>query len=595
MSFPLSRLALSLACLFAAPLLSAATFTYHGELQRDGAPAEGRYDLELTLYSTATGGSVVAGPMTVYGVPVAAGNFSTDVDFGPLAKAGAGAWVGVRLRAAGDGDFETLPARSFVESTTAAVCPGAWTLVGNAGNPAGSYLGTGDNQPVVIKANASRVLQLTPQVGIFGVDAPNILAGGASNTNDAADYAQTVSGGFGNGTAGSGGTVAGGAFCKANGFMSVAPGGYSNIAGGDYSFAAGNYAKVRSAADVGSGTTGDKGSFVWSDSTATSNAPFVSAGNDQFLLRASGGVGINTNNTTSFALSTFRIQGNTAPSGNGDTLRLDPPADGSRGTNSSHIQLGSTGDWLIRSGKTTGKIALQDQGGVVTVGNTAAPVVPSLLNVGGGVTVGNPTTPSISKLLRVGGGVQIGNPAVPAGTNMLDVGGGGSFAGSVVVSGGQLAVNNPTYPALYVTGGLFMQGDYSSDGNGVMQGKLSVGGGMSSSATALTVYGVAEKPGGGSWAVFSDRRLKQDIAPIDRPLDRLLALHGTEYEYIPGKVTECIAGPADRLHRARSGKCLPRLGRHGCRRLQIRQRARLRSAERRGDARTAAATDPSGR
>ena len=61
-------LALVIACQCAA--LDAATFTYHGTLQDAGKAAEGNYDLELTLYSAPDGGSVIAGPVTMYKVPV---------------------------------------------------------------------------------------------------------------------------------------------------------------------------------------------------------------------------------------------------------------------------------------------------------------------------------------------------------------------------------------------------------------------------------------------------------------------------------------------------------------------------------------------
>ena len=38
----------------------------------------------------------------------------------------------------------------------------------------------------------------------------------------------------------------------------------------------------------------------------------------------------------------------------------------------------------------------------------------------------------------------------------------------------------------------------------------------------LSVNGTANKPGGGSWAVFSDRRIKKDIAGITSGLDVIM-------------------------------------------------------------------------
>ena len=47
----------------------------------------------------------------------------------------------------------------------------------------------------------------------------------------------------------------------------------------------------------------------------------------------------------------------------------------------------------------------------------------------------------------------------------------------------------------------------------------------------LSTLGTASKPGGGSWAVLSDRRTKKSIEPIDGALNQLLQLHGVTFEY----------------------------------------------------------------
>ena len=41
----------------------------------------------------------------------------------------------------------------------------------------------------------------------------------------------------------------------------------------------------------------------------------------------------------------------------------------------------------------------------------------------------------------------------------------------------------------------------------------------------------ATKPGGGSWTVASDERLKKNMRPIDHALESLLDLHGITFEY----------------------------------------------------------------
>jgi hypothetical protein len=55
----------------------------------------------------------------------------------------------------------------------------------------------------------------------------------------------------------------------------------------------------------------------------------------------------------------------------------------------------------------------------------------------------------------------------------------------------------------------------------------------------LHVNGSAGKPGGGTWSVASDARLKKNIRPLAGALDKLLALHGVNFEYIdPAKAHE---------------------------------------------------------
>jgi hypothetical protein len=58
-----------------------------------------------------------------------------------------------------------------------------------------------------------------------------------------------------------------------------------------------------------------------------------------------------------------------------------------------------------------------------------------------------------------------------------------------------------------------------------------VGIGTTAPSFLLHVNGSAGKPGGGSWSVASDARLKKDVAPLDGALDALLALRGVTFEF----------------------------------------------------------------
>ena len=140
--------------------------------------------------------------------------------------------------------------------------------------------------------------------------------------NTASGRHSTVGGGYGNSATNVDSSVSGGRSNRAVGVSSTVSGGAFNCAGGDGSWAGGYNAIVRagneatdepcidstgngaprpSSGDVG----GDEGTFVWSGVVA---GAFVSTGPEQFLVRAAGGMAINTNTPTSGAALT--VNGN---------------------------------------------------------------------------------------------------------------------------------------------------------------------------------------------------------------------------------------------------------------------------------------------
>jgi hypothetical protein len=110
---------------------------------------------------------------------------------------------------------------------------------------------------------------------------PYATVGGGKENEASGNYA-TVAGGWGCAGFGEGATSGGGFFNRALGNFSTIPGGWYCVTYAPYSFAAGRRAKAR-----------HDGAFVWGDSQ---DADMDSTGANQFLIRASGGVGINTNN-----------------------------------------------------------------------------------------------------------------------------------------------------------------------------------------------------------------------------------------------------------------------------------------------------------
>lgn len=105
------------------------------------------------------------------------------------------------------------------------------------------------------------------------------ISGGESHT--ASGNFSTISGGSSNVASGDHATVGGGWTNSAEGPGATVAGGSLNVASGDHSFAAGKRAKAR-----------HETTFVWADHTF---GVFESTAPDQFLIRATGGVGIGTN------------------------------------------------------------------------------------------------------------------------------------------------------------------------------------------------------------------------------------------------------------------------------------------------------------
>jgi hypothetical protein len=309
----MKRTALWIALMFSAAA-NAAPWTYRGTLNDGGAPANGRYDIRLSLLD-AGGAKSLAYPLTFNGVEVKNGSFAIDVDFGmDLTQFGA-----LKLKtevAQGGSGFVALgePKAFDAKAALAGVC---WDTEGNAGTDDSiNFIGTTDSEPLVIKTSGARIAAFQYVGSLFG--GPLIVLGDAANQGAVAggsilgggnsfdpnivsgDYG-TVSGGRGNQAKGGGSHVGGGISNRANGYAATTSGGVDNCAGGDYSWAGGRAAQIRSGNEGSDGlchfnatsgdADGDQGSFVWAGDHGGSS--FTSTGPNQFLVRSDGGVGIN--------------------------------------------------------------------------------------------------------------------------------------------------------------------------------------------------------------------------------------------------------------------------------------------------------------
>ena len=82
---------LSIICLTA--FAQGTAFTYQGQLDNNGSPASGTYNLTFTLFNTNTTGVSVAGPVTTNGVIITNGLFTVTIDFGSGVFNGTNYWL----------------------------------------------------------------------------------------------------------------------------------------------------------------------------------------------------------------------------------------------------------------------------------------------------------------------------------------------------------------------------------------------------------------------------------------------------------------------------------------------------------------------
>ena len=167
---------------------------------------------------------------------------------------------------------------------------------GSIGGGAGNQAGDGfDNDPSDAQFATVGGGKSNTASGAFTTvgGGENNTAGGLQAIGGIPDVLHaTVAGGFSNQATGGASVVGGGFQNTAGALASTVPGGRNNSAMGNNSLAAGQRAKAN-----------HDGTFVWADATP---ADFASTGINQFLIRASGGVGIGTNDP---AAASFVVQG----------------------------------------------------------------------------------------------------------------------------------------------------------------------------------------------------------------------------------------------------------------------------------------------
>ncbi len=330
-------------------------FTYQGRLNNGSTPATGSYDLTFTLFNTNSTGVALAGPMTNAATAVNNGLFTATLDLGNQFP-GANRWLEIAVRTNVAGAFATLAPRQPLTPTpyaifantasnlsgtiTTAQLPG--TIVVNYGTASGAAATALGTNTVASGAMALAAGSSTLASG-FGAVAMGVNTKATNYAATALGSSTTASGStataLGNNTTASGMvSTALGAYTTASGSVSTALGqnttasGPNSTAMGAYTTAGGNYSTAMGYYTTASGNYStalgamaqatNAGTFVWSDASDFYSY-FPSTSSNQFLVRANGGVGINTNNPNGNALS---VSGNTYVNGvitaNGN-LRMD--------------------------------------------------------------------------------------------------------------------------------------------------------------------------------------------------------------------------------------------------------------------------------
>ena len=279
-----------------AAVAQSTAFTYQGQLNDGGTSANGSYDISFAAYDASINGNLASVIVTNVAVAVSNGVFTTTVDFGNGVFTGSDLWLEIAVSTNAADAFSTIAPRQLftpvpyalyatvsgtantVASSTVAApqlntagnpasgqvlgyngaqlvwqdpvvggSSGGWALTGNLGTSSGiNFLGTSDNQPMIIKAGGVRALRLEPDA--TGSGAPNVIGGSPANYVSNNVVGATIGGGgavnyfgatYSNTVAASFATIGGGVRNIAGGAESLVGGGYQNLAAGYISTIAG--------------------------------------------------------------------------------------------------------------------------------------------------------------------------------------------------------------------------------------------------------------------------------------------------------------------------------------------------------------------
>jgi hypothetical protein len=507
-----------------AALAQTTGFTYQGRLTDGGTSANGNYDLQFALFDSLSGGTQVGSTQTLNTVAVNNGVFTVSLDFGANAFPGASRFLEISARPAGSGSFTLLSPRQPITSTPYAVRSLNATSADNVtvnGNQAFSVTGAGTGS----FANSNTFVG----VGAGTANTPEGNGNGSRNSFFGKDAGRNNTTGFHNSFFGSdaGANSTGernsffGALVGLNNTTGIfnsffgAEAGVSNTTGSSNSFFGLSAGRFNTSGSLNSffgletghnNTTGGGNSFFGSavglnNTTGERNSFFgLNAGvfnttgnSNSFFGDHTGQRATGSLNTFIGANADFAAVQDMSPSGNRNTLL---------GANAA---LGSGGMFSPDNATAIGANARVDQANSLVLGS-----INGVNFATADTKVGIGTTTPTARLSVV---------ATGDGARVLHLGTERSWVFKQLGTGAETA--------LELTGN-----DPSNNNKNFLINTTGFVGVVTTTPTAtLSVNGSANKPGGGSWTVFSDERLKNIKGRFTSGLNAVMQLQPLRYEY----------------------------------------------------------------
>ena len=471
--FPMFVMAFAIALGTSTAFAQTSSFTYQGRLTDGGTAANGNYDLQFALWTSLAGGVQIGSTQTLNTVPVSNGVFTVSLDFGANAFPGASRFLEISARPTGSSSFTTLTPRQPITSTPYAVRSLNATSADSV--PASGVPGGSGNY---IQNSSSP--QATSNFNISGNGtAAGTLSGNVVNaaTQFNLNGSRILSNpGMSNLFAGTGAGAANTAFDNA--FFGHGAG-QASTTGSDNAFF-GSGAGFRN-------TTGFANTFFGS----AAGADNVTGSNNAFFGDSAGFPNANGKRNTFVGAQTKVIGESMSPE---ETTLL--------GFNAG-VQTG-----LIFNPKNATAI-----GAFARVDNSNSLVLGSINGINGATAdtnVGIGTTAPTARLSVI---------ATGDGARVLHLGTERSWVFKQLRTGAETA--------LELTG----NDPNNNNKHFVINTQGNVGIGTTSPTATLSVNGTANKPGGGSWAVFSDERLKNIRGRFTPGLKAVLQLQPLRYEY----------------------------------------------------------------